>query len=85
MAAVLYGSTGSGEVGVLIWRRGLEVSTGTECLWGSSGLQEQQRYWYRSTDSLGFQHLGFTKKRGMQSFEGSGRRPESRGLGVSRV
>ena len=110
----------------IVLEKGFGFCTGVGRLWGSSGLQERQRYWYRSTGSLGFQHLGLTKgstqglllvlysqrgrgacsgvtsviggkarvplgfgnyiqKRGTQSFEGSGRRPESKGLGVSRV
>merc|ERR1711895_293320 len=48
------------------WKIGLEkgsgLCTGAGRLWGSSGLQERQWYWYRSTGSLGFQHLGLTKK-----------------------
>ena len=42
--------------------KGFGFCTGVGRLWGSSGLQERQRYWYRSTGSLGFQHLGLTKK-----------------------
>ena len=82
----LYGSTGSGEVGVLIWRRGSGSFTGVRRLWGSSGLQERQWYWYGGTGSLGFQQSWF-RKRGTQSFEGKGssRRPGSKDEGISRV
>ena len=74
-----YGSTSSGEVGELIWRRGSGSFTGVRRLWGSSGLQERQWYWYGGTGSLGFQQSWF-RKRGTQSFEGKGssRRPGSK-------
>ena len=48
---------GSGEVGEFIWRRGSGSFTGVRRLWGSSGLQERQWYWYKGTSSLG----GFKK------------------------
>ena len=80
MGNSFYGSTGSGEVGVLIWRRGLEVfywycipNRAAESVLGLiSVIGEEARV------PLGFQQFWFTK-RGTQSFEGSGRRRESKG------
>ena len=48
---------GSGEVGEFIWRRGSGSFTGARRSRGSSGLQERQWYWYRSTGFLGFQQF----------------------------
>ena len=49
--------------------KGFGFCTGVRRLWGSSGLQERQWYWYGGTGSLGFQQSWF-RKRGTQSFEG---------------
>ena len=77
VAAVSFRSTGSGEVGEIIWRRGSRSFTGTvfpsaeETVLGLASVIGK-----KARVLLGFQQFRFTK-RGTQGFEGSSRRPES--------
>ena len=40
--------------------KGFGFCTGAGRFWGSSGLQERQRYWYRSTGSLRISTIRYT-------------------------
>ena len=84
---------GSGSVWIYgFWRgwsinleKGFGFCTGVGRLWGSSGLQERQRYWYRSTGSLEFQHLGLTKKVYSRSSTGTVFPTRPRGLFLGNI
>ena len=52
-AGFFYGSTGSGEVGELIWRRGSGSSTGAGCLGGFIGPTGTLTVLVRGTGPLG--------------------------------